>query len=144
MLRGHDELNEHYNTDWNHGQIDTILDHLRYCILSDQFTILKGETTREENRRFIEDYNLNKSRRKELLLGIVSEDFCYSLTSTNADHFGDTLYVFCPIVTLLDPFGDEETLKVLVKFDIMETAEGRFIVVISFHKPHRPIEYLFK
>jgi len=54
------------------------------------------------------------------------------------------LYVFCPQVMLFNFSDEEELVGVYTKFNIIDVASGKRLVVISFHKRNKPIDYLFK
>lgn len=40
--------------------------------------------------------------------------------------------------------GDEETVDIYIKFNIIDLSEGNRVVVISFHKRNKPIGHLFR
>lgn len=98
----------------------------------------------KKNIDFINEYNLTTKRQRQILLGIVTDDFCYSLKNKRQGFEHETLYVFAPKVLLQDADDNAVSLYVYTKFNIIETRRGDFTVVISFHKLNRPIQFAFK
>jgi hypothetical protein len=47
-------------------------------------------------------------------------------------------------VQLFNADGEEETVDVYTKFNIFDLSSGTRTVVISFHKPNKPFDYLFR
>ena len=104
-----DAMNQHYNQNYTWEQIDEILAMIHDCIREGRFIISKNEN-RQENIDFINEYNLNSRRQKEILLKIKTEDFCHSLQNTKVGFEHEVLYVFCPQVTLFNFDGIEELI----------------------------------
>lgn len=91
----------------------------------------------EKNRKFIEEYKLNKNKQKQMLIEIEVKDFCYS-----ADNYNDPqerLYFFCREYEL-NNWGTIENVEVYIK---IARKQNDFIVVVSFHKPEKDIKKLF-
>jgi len=77
-------------------------------------------------------------------LQIVPGDFCHTLKNTKLGFEHEVLFVFCPQVILFNFEGNEEVIDVYTKFNIIEHNQGKRVVVISFHKRNKPINYLFR
>ncbi|WP_434655584.1 hypothetical protein [Thermoanaerobacterium thermosaccharolyticum] len=60
-------MNQHYNQNYTWEQIDEILAMIQDCVREGRFIISKNEN-RQENIDFINEYNLNSRRQKEILL----------------------------------------------------------------------------
>ena len=75
---------------------------------------------------------------------IETEDFCHSLQNTKIGYEYAVLYVFVPQVRLFNADGEEETVDVYTKFNIIDLSSGSRTVVISFHQRNKPIDYLFR
>ena len=75
---------------------------------------------------------------------IQTEDFCHSLQNTKIGFEHEVLYVFVPQVRLFNADGEEETVDVYTKFNIIDLPNGSRAVVISFHKRNKHIDYLFR
>lgn len=56
----------------------------------------------------------------------------------------EVLYVFVPQVELTNVDGEEETVDVYTKFNVIDLPSVSRTVVISFHKRNKPINYLFR
>ncbi|WP_242984101.1 hypothetical protein [Clostridium putrefaciens] len=108
-----------------------------------RFTISKNEH-RQENIDFINEYNIRSERQSSILLQIQTEDFCHSLKNVNLGFDHEVLYVFVPQVQLFNAEGKEEMVDVYAKFNIIDMQNGSRTVVISFHKPNKTIDYLFR
>ncbi|MBU3110995.1 hypothetical protein [Clostridium lacusfryxellense] len=136
-------MSEHYNQNYTKEECDVILQKIKSCVNHNKFTIEQNRN-RCENIKFIQDYNLNNSKQKEILLSIETTDFCHSLKNTNIGYEYEVLYVFCPRRTVFDAFGEEEYVDIYIKFNIIEYVENNLIVTISFHKRNKPIDYVFR
>jgi len=88
--------------------------------------------------------NIRSDKRKSILLQLTAQDFSHSLQNTKIGFEYETLYVFVPQVQLFNADGEEETVGIYTKFNIIDLAIGNRTVVISFHKPNKPVDYLFR
>lgn len=75
---------------------------------------------------------------------IKTDDFCHSLQNTKIGYEYEILYVFVPQVDLINADGEEETVDVYTKFNVIDLPSGSRTVVISFHKRNKSIDYLFR
>lgn len=135
-------MNLHYNQNYTREEIKEILDKIKQCVTSGKYTISLNEK-RQENIDFINEYNIRSDRQKAILLQIKIEDFCYSLRNKKPGYEYEVLYVFVPRLSLFNADGEEETVDVYTKFNIIDLPSGSRTVVISFHKCNKPVEYLF-
>jgi hypothetical protein len=136
-------MNPHYNQSYTREQIIAVLQIIHDCVRKSHFIISKNEH-RQENINFINEYNLTSKRQKEILLKIKPDDFCHTLQNKKFKFEHEVLYVFCPQVLLFNFEGVAETVAVYTKFNIIDLNEGKRVVVISFHKRNKPIDYLFR
>jgi len=136
-------MNPHYNQNYTRDQIVVFLQTIQDCVREGRFVISKKEN-RQENIDFINEYNLTSKKQKEILLKIEPEDFCHTLQNTNLGFEHEVLYVFCPQVMLFNLEGNEEMVDIYTKFNIIDINGGKRVVVISFHKRNKPINYLFR
>ena len=67
-----------HNTDYSYDQIEAVLSKIKNCIKKNKYQISLNPR-REDNLEFISRYNLRKEDQKSILLGIETDDFCYSL-----------------------------------------------------------------
>lgn len=136
-------MNPNYNQNYTREEVDKLVCNIHQCVEGGCYTISLNEN-REKNRRFIDTYNLRIDKQKSILLGITTDDFCYSLENTNPGYEHETLYVFGPTVQLHDADDTPKDVSIYTKFNLLHTTNGKQVFVISFHEPERPLEYLFK
>lgn len=133
----------YYNQNYTKEEIDEVLTKIKDCINNNCYTIALNEK-RQENLDFINEYNIRKDKQKGILLQLKVEDFCHTLQNTKIGYEYEVLYVFVPQANLFNSEGKEETVDIYTKFNIIELPNSNRIVVISFHKRNKPIEYLFR
>ena len=136
-------MNPHYNQNYTRKDIDAILAKIKDCIEKNRYTISLNEN-RQENIDFINEYNIRSDKQKSILMQIETEDFCHSLQNTKIGYEYEILYVFAPQVQLFNADGEDETVTVYAKFNVLDLPSGSRAVVISFHKKNKPIDYLFR
>ena len=136
-------MNQYYNQNYTQEQTNKVLNMIQDCIRGNRFIVSRNEN-RQENIDFINEYNLDSRRQKEILLRIKTEDFCHSLQNTNKGFEHEVLYVFCPQIKLLNFNGIEEAVDLYIKFNLIESENGQRVVVISFHKRNKQIDYCFR
>jgi hypothetical protein len=136
-------MNPHYNQNYSREEIEDILAKIKACVSVGKYSISLNER-RQENIDFINEYNIRSDKQKSILMQIEVEDFCHSLQNTNIGYEYEVLYVFVPQVQLFNADGEEETVDVYTKFNVIDLPSGSRAVVISFHKRNKPIDYLFR
>lgn len=130
-------------TNFSSEDIKEYLVKLKKAVLDGKYTI-SINMNRQENKEFIEDYKITSNKEKEILLGIEFDDFCYSVDNDNEEYAHEVLYIFCKRQKL-DHWGSLEPVDIYIKINMTRTKGGDdFIIVVSFHKRNKPIEYLFK
>lgn len=137
------KLSLYYNQKYTREQIDAILDKIKECVINNKYTIALNKN-REENIEFINEYNIISKKQKSILLQLGTEDFCHSLQNTKSGYEYEVLYVFVLRVQLFNADGEEETVNIYTKFNVIDITNGSRVVIISFHKPNKPINYLFR
>jgi hypothetical protein len=136
-------MNSQYNQNYIREQIVAVLQTIQDCVRESRFVISKNEN-RQENIDFINEYNLTDKKQKDILLKIEPEDFCHTLQNTKLGFGHEVLYVFCPQVVLFNFEDDKKLVDIYTKFNIINFNGGKRVVVISFHKPSKSIDYLFR
>lgn len=136
-------MNPHYNQNYSREEIAAVLQIINSCVENGNYTISLNEN-RQENIDFINEYNIRSDKQKSILMQIKTNDFCHSLQNTKAGYESEVLYVFVPQVHLFNAEGEEETVSIYIKINIIDLPFGSRIVVISFHKRNKPIDYLFR
>ena len=142
-IGGELRLNLHYNQDYTREEIDVVLSRIKSCVEKGRYIISQNEN-RQKNIDFINEYNIRSDKQKSILMQIQTEDFCHSLQNTKIGFEHEVLYVFVPQVQLFNADGEEETVDVYTKFNIIDLPSGSRAAVISFHKRNKPIDYLFR
>jgi len=136
-------MNQHYIQNYTREEIDTILAKIKLCVEKNRYIISQNEN-RQENIDFINEYNIRTDKQKSILMKIKTDDFCHSLQNTKIGYEYEILYVFFPQVDLINADGEEETVDVYTKFNVIDLPSGSRTVVISFHKRNKSIDYLFR
>lgn len=136
-------MSEHYNTDYTRGEIDELLIKIKACVQENKYIVALNDK-RQENRSFIEKYNVYSTKLQAILLNLNTEDFCYSLNNLNPQYSDEILYVFVPILTLYDESGLENNLATYIKINLIKKSNSDLLIVISFHKLNKKVKYLFK
>ena len=136
-------MNPYYNQNYTREEIQNVLDKIKTCVSLGKYTISQNEK-RQENIEFINEYNIRSDKQKSILMQIEVEDFCHTLQNTKPGYEYEILYVFVPQVELYNADGEEETVDIYTKFNIIDLPKGNRTVVISFHKRNKSIDYLFR
>lgn len=136
-------MNPYYNQNYTREEIQNVLDKIKTCVSLEKYTISLNEK-RQENIEFINEYNIRSDKQKSILMQIEVEDFCHTLQNTKPGYEYEILYVFVPQVELYNADGEEETVDIYTKFNIIDLPKGNRTVVISFHKRNKSIDYLFR
>lgn len=136
-------MNPYYNQNYTREEIKAVLGRVKSCVERGRYTISLNEN-RQENIDFINEYNIRSDRQRSILMQMNPEDFCHSLQNTKPGFEYEVLYVFVPQVQLFNADGEEETVDVYIKVNLIDLPSGTRTVVISFHKRNKPIDYLFR
>jgi hypothetical protein len=136
-------MSPYYNQKYTIEEIDAILDKIKYCVKNKKYTIsLNGN--RQENINFINEYNIRSDKQESILLKLQAQDFCHTLQNKNIGFEYEVLYVFVPQIQFFNADGEEQTICVYIKFNVIDMYNGNRTVVISFHELNKPIDYLFR
>lgn len=110
-------MNPHYIQNFTKEEIDVVLNKIKSCVGNNKFTIVLNDN-RQENKDFINEYNIRSNKQKSILLQLKTEDFCHSLQNTKVGYEYEVLYVFVPQVQLFNADGIEEIVDVYTKFNL--------------------------
>jgi hypothetical protein len=124
-------------------QVKNILEIIQDCVRRDKYIVSNNEN-RRENVEFFHRYNLTSARQKEIILKIKPEDFCHLKQNRNIGYEYENLYVFCPQVNLYNFDGEVGLVDIYLKFNIVNCADSKRVIIISFHKRNYSVEYLFR
>lgn len=121
------------DTNFTPGEIKKYLGKFQKSILDKNYIISKNQK-RKENISFIEDYNINSRKEKEILLGLDYDDFCYAIDNEKEEFAHEKLYVFCKNHDL-DYWGSLENVDIYIKINMTKTNKGEDItIIVSLHK----------
>lgn len=129
-----DETSKHINH--TKEEIEEYLQSVKKSVKAGNFIVCTTKKN-EKNRKFIEKYNLNKNKQKQLLIELEVSDFCYSADNYNEPQ--ERLYIFCREYEL-NNWGTIEKVKIYIK---IAKKQDEFIVIVSFHEPEKNINKLF-
>lgn len=136
----------HYNQSYSKEEIANML-KLVYecveCVECGMYSVSRN-VNRQENIDFINEYNIRSEKIESILNNLTVDDFCHTLQNTKAGYEYEKLYVFVPQVELFEADGVAIKVDIYIKTNIMNTSKGNRMVVISFHKRNKPIQYAFR
>lgn len=140
-------MSPYYNQNYTRYEVEEILFQIKECVRNDRFTISRNEN-RQENVDFINEYNIRSDRQKKILIQLQADDFCHSLPNRKVGYRQEVLYVFVPQVRLCNVDGEIETIDIYTKFNVIlmsgSLPASHRMVVVSFHKRNKPVNYLFR
>ena len=120
-------MNPYYNQNYTREEIDAVLAKIKNCVEKNRYTISLNEN-RQENIDFINEYNIRSDKQKSILMQIKTEDFSHSLQNTKIGYEYEVLYVFVPQVQLFNADGEEETVDVYTKFNVIDLPSGSNVI----------------
>lgn len=136
-------MNHIYNQNHTRFEIEVLLNKIKHCAVNNHYLIAQNEH-RLENIAFINEYHICAERQKSLLALLRPEDFCYSIQNQKSGHEDEILYVFVPKIRLYNNRWEPEELDLYLKFNMLHMKNHNQLIIISFHKLNKPIEYLFR
>ncbi len=129
-----------WNINYTYEEIESVLNEIKSYIKEDKYQVSMNNK-RKENREFNVKYNLTAKIRKEILLGIKVEDFCYTLNNEHKNYEHEILYVFAPKINFPETAVQSGNVTIYVKINLIK---DECAVIISFHELNYPIKYLFR
>lgn len=131
-------IDDNYSrTQKSFSEVERYLLEVQSKIERDLFVISERDESRKKNTEFIRIYNLStKGQQKELLLGIMCEDFLETVLSNKEGNEGQELYVFCRKCNLYKVNSGSQDVWVYIKFDLIKD-EKQPVIVVSFHECER-------
>ena len=136
-------MNLHYNQSYSREEIASMLKLVYECVECGMYSISRN-VNRQENIDFINEYNIRSEKIESILNNLTVDDFYHTLQNTKVGYEDKKLYVFVPQVELFEADGVAIKVDIYIKINIMNTSKGNRMVVISFHKRKKPIQYAFR
>ena len=88
------------------------------------------------------NYVIDESKAKDIILSLEVMDFSEIVQNEHVGFEHEMLYIFGEDVQLLERTGTEEvTVSLYIKFNKLE---NNYVIVISFHEQHYPLNYYFR
>ena len=126
--------------DFSADDIKEYLEEVKNLISKNKYNL----SVRNENEEFTNEYRLNSTKIKEIMLNLHYRDFCYAAVNRKPEFAHERLYVFCKEYEL-DHWGEFEDVLIYIKTNLTQLRNGEdFMILISFHELKQPISYLFR
>lgn len=135
--------NTQKHTNFTVEEIEKYLGDIKILTVQRKYIISQNKN-RLENIEFIEEYNINTKKIKEMITNLHYSDFCYAADNVKEKFKDEKLYVFSKCFEL-DNWGEHKMVDVYFKFNKTSINEkDDFFIIISFHKRNKDVTYLFK
>jgi hypothetical protein len=127
--------------DITQNDIDIYLTEVKDAIQNNRYRIERNQR-RQANINLFEDYIIDETAARDILLGLTATDFSEILQNEHKGYEHERLYVFGKDVELLERLGNAyKTVSLYIKFNKLENC---FVIVVSMHEQKHPIKYYFK
>lgn len=127
--------------EYTKSDIQDYIDTVKNLVSKGKYTIPQ-ESNREENKKFIERYQLKRSKIDKILGSLTVYDFCYGTRNRNRGFEQEILYVFSKEYEGTFPEGHKK-IQIYIKMNLIKPNDN-FVVVISFHEDTGPMKTLFE
>ena len=122
-------------------EIENYLTDIKNAIQNNQYRIERN-SRRQDNLNLFVDYVIDEEKAKEILMGLIADDFSEILKNEHAGYEHERLYVFGKDVELLERVGDAN--KVVSPYIKFNKLDNFYVIVVSLHEQKYPIQYYFK
>jgi len=99
-------------------------------------------SNRSKNNTFLKEYSLFNKIIKKIIANLTIYDFNKVLNNLNHDYKEEKLYVFAPVLELVNSYGKKEKLQLYLKINFIEHLNT--IIIISLHESVHQLKYAFK
>ena len=122
-------------------EIENYLTDIKNAIQNNQYRIERN-SRRQDNLNLFVDYVIDEEKAKEILMGLIADDFSEILKNEHVGYEHERLYVFGKDVELLERVGDaNKVVSLYIKFNKLDNF---YVIVVSLHEQKYPIQYYFK
>ena len=122
-------------------EIEEYLSDVKKAVSEDRYR-LDLNSRRQDNIDLFINYVIDESKAKDIILSLEVMDFSEIVQNEHVGFEHEMLYIFGKDVQLLERTGTEEvTVSLYIKFNKLE---NNYVIVISFHEQHYPINYYFR
>lgn len=121
-------------------EIEEYLSDVNKAVSEDRYR-LDRNSRRQDNIDLFINYVIDESKAKDIILSLEVMDFSEIVQNEHVGFEHEMLYIFGKDVQLLERTGTEEvTVSLYIKFNKLE---NNYVIVISFHEQHYPLNYYF-
>ena len=122
-------------------EIEEYLSDVKKAVSEDRYR-LDRNSRRQDNIDLFINYVIDESKAKDIILSLEVMDFSEMVQNEHVGFEHEMLYIFGKDVQLLERTGTEEvTVSLYIKFNKLE---NNYVIVISFHEQHYPLNYYFR
>ena len=122
-------------------EIEEYLSDVKKAVSEDRYR-LDRNSRRQDNIDLFINYVIDESKAKDIILSLEVLDFSEIVQNEHVGFEHEMLYIFGKDVQLLERTGTEEvTVSLYIKFNKLE---NNYVIVISFHEQHYPLNYYFR
>ena len=122
-------------------EIEEYLSDVKKAVSEDRYR-LDRNSRRQDNIDLFINYVIDESKAKDIILSLEVIDFSEIVQNEHVGFEHEMLYIFGKDVQLLERTGTEEvTVSLYIKFNKLE---NNYVIVISFHEQHYPLNYYFR
>ncbi|SEF85631.1 hypothetical protein SAMN04487934_10475 [Eubacterium ruminantium] len=122
-------------------EIEEYLSDVKKAVSEDRYR-LDRNSRRQDNIDLFINYVIDESKAKDIILSLEVMDFSEIVQNEHVGFEHEMLYIFGKDVLLLERTGTEEvTVSLYIKFNKLE---NNYVIVISFHEQHYPLNYYFR
>ena len=122
-------------------KIEEYLSDVKKAVSEDRYR-LDRNSRRQDNIDLFINYVIDESKAKDIILSLEVMDFSEIVQNEHVGFEHEMLYIFGKDVQLLERTGTEEvTVSLYIKFNKLE---NNYVIVISFHEQHYPLNYYFR
>lgn len=122
-------------------EVEEYLSDVKKAVSEDRYR-LDRNSRRQDNIDLFINYVIDESKAKDIILSLEVMDFSEIVKNEHVGFEHEMLYIFGKDVQLLERTGTEEvTVSLYIKFNKLE---NNYVIVISFHEQHYPLNYYFR
>ena len=122
-------------------EIEEYLSDVKKAVSEDRYR-LDRNSRRQDNIDLFINYVIDESKAKDIILSLEVMDFSEIVQNEHVGFEHEMLYILGKDVQLLERTGTEEvTVSLYIKFNKLE---NNYVIVISFHEQHYPLNYYFR
>lgn len=119
-------------------EIEELLFKIKKNITDNGYLVLSN---RGKNMEFCKNYAINSKILKNIISKLNVSDFSEILFNEHPGYEKEKLFVFAPVLKLIDLNGQRKDIQVYLKINYIEIK--RTAIVVSFHEAMHELKYMF-